>query len=149
MKIKFLDYFMNVAEETAKLSYSNRLKVGSIIVKDGRILSIGYNGTPAGWDNICEDEDNNTKDEVIHAEANAILKLAATSDSCKGAVLFTTHAPCIHCAKLIYQASVGQVVYKYPYRDTAGIEFLNQLNLGTFLYDDLINDKKCIGVIYG
>ena len=147
MKIKFIEYFMNVADLTADLSYANRLKVGAVIVKDRRILSVGYNGTPAGWDNDCEDEENVTKAEVIHAEANALMKLASTTDSSEGAVLFITHAPCIHCAKLIYQSKVAQVIYKYPYRDDAGIDFLNTLGVGVFLYDDLINDRKCPGVI--
>ena len=129
MKQKFIEYFMKVAELTASLSYAKRLKVGAVIVRDNRILSIGYNGTPSGWDNSCETEDAfglKTKPEVIHAEQNAILKLATSNESCEDSVLFLTHAPCTHCAKLIYQAKIKTVVYKYLYRDPEGINFLKK-----------------------
>jgi dCMP deaminase len=139
MKDKFLEYFMRVAEETAALSYAKRLQVGCVVVKDNRILSIGYNGTPAGWDNSCEDifEDvdprtnstvisSKTKNIVIHAESNAITKLAASTESSKDAVAFVTHAPCIDCAKLLYQSGISEVIYKEEYRDKNGIEFLEK-----------------------
>ncbi len=139
MNNKFVDYFMRVASETAGLSYARRLQVGCVIVKDNRILSIGYNGTPAGWDNSCEDifeekDENNqsvsiiskTKNIVIHAESNAITKLAASTESSKDAVAFVTHAPCIDCAKLLYQAGIAEVIYKEEYRDKVGIEFLDK-----------------------
>ena len=115
---------MEIAETVSKMSYAKRLQVGAIVVKDNRIISIGYNGTPAGWDNNCEDEDNKTKPEVIHAEANAIMKLASSSESGKDSVMFLTHAPCIDCAKLIYGAGITHVHYKNEYRDQKGIEFL-------------------------
>lgn len=138
---------MEVAELTAELSYAERLKVGCVIVKNRRILSIGYNGMPANWDNVCENEKGVTKDEVIHAEANALMKLASSTDSAEGAVLFVTHSPCMYCAKIIYQSNIRQIIYKYPYRDDAGLKFLKQSRVGVFLYDDLLTNKKNIGVI--
>jgi dCMP deaminase len=124
-----------MAERFAELSYAKRLKVGAIVVKDNRVISIGYNGTPEGWDNTCEEnifDDNGdflqtkTKDEVIHAEANAIAKLARDGESGLHASLFCTHAPCIHCAKMIYGAGINNVYYRESYRDTAGIDFLER-----------------------
>lgn len=123
MKSKFVKAYMNTAKEFAKLSSAVRLKVGSIVVKDDRIISIGYNGTPSGDDNCCE-VDNVTKDTVLHAEANAITKLAKSSESADGATIFITHAPCIHCAKLIYQAGIKTVYYDKLYRDAGGVDFL-------------------------
>lgn len=121
---------MTAAESYAELSSARRLKVGAIIVKDNRVVSIGYNGTPSGWDNNCEDDNCGklkTKPHVIHAESNAITKMARSSDSSDGATLYTTVAPCIDCAKLIYQAGIGTVFYRNPY--PKGIDGLN------FLYD--------------
>jgi dCMP deaminase len=138
VKQKWVDAYMDTAERFAKLSSAKRLKVGAVVVKDHRIISIGYNGMPAGWDNVCEEwvkvndpfEDADmvlkTKDEVIHAEANAILKLAKSHDGGDGASLFCTHAPCIQCAKLIYGAGIKKVYYRDSYRDTLGIEFLQK-----------------------
>lgn len=126
---------MDVAERFAKLSSAKRLKVGAIVVKDDRIISIGYNGMPAGWTNECEEvvevhEDGGvvtkTKPEVIHAEANAIAKLAKGSESGDGSWMFLTHAPCIDCAKQIYTAGVKKVLYRNSYRDTQGIDFLEK-----------------------
>ena len=119
MKSKFIKYFATIAEETAKLSSAKKLKVGCVIVKDNRILSIGYNGTPSGWDNECE-ADGMTKPEVLHAEANALMKLAQSTESSKNAVLFVTHTPCIECAKLIYQAGIKEVYYINEYNATKG-----------------------------
>ena len=137
MKKKWIDAFMDTAERFAKLSSAKRLKVGSVVVKDNRIISIGYNGMPAGWTNECEDlihgEDDTvylkTKDEVIHAEANAVLKLARDGESGNGASLFCTHAPCIHCAKLIYGAGISKVYYRDTYRDTLGVDFLQKCDI--------------------
>lgn len=126
MKQKFIDYFMRVAEETAQLSHAQRKKVGCVIVKDRRILSFGYNGMPEGWDNCCEDKDGNTRPEVLHAENNALMKLCQSHESSQDAVLFITLAPCFHCAVLIYQAGISEVIYKEEYRDTSGIEFLKK-----------------------
>ena len=119
MKSKFVKYFATIAEETAKLSSAKKLKVGCVIVKDNRILSIGYNGTPSGWDNECE-ADGMTKPEELYAEANALMKLAQSTESSKNAVLFVTHTPCIECAKLIYQAGIKEVYYINEYNATKG-----------------------------
>jgi dCMP deaminase len=119
VKSKFVKYFATIAEETAKLSSAKKLKVGCVIVKGNRILSIGYNGTPSGWDNECE-ADGMTKPEVLHAEANALMKLAQSTESSKNAVLFVTHTPCIECAKLIYQAGIKEVYYINEYNATKG-----------------------------
>ena len=137
MKQKWIDAFMDTAERFAQLSSATRLKVGSVVVKDNRIISIGYNGMPSGWTNECEEqvqgEDDSvylvTKQEVIHAEANAIIKLARDGDSGLGASLFCTHAPCIQCAKMIYGAGISSVYYRNSYRDETGINFLNKCNI--------------------
>ena len=133
MKPKFVAAFMDVAKRFAQLSSAKRLKVGAIVVKDDRIISIGYNGMPAGWDNNCEEvieqhEDGGqvlkTKPEVMHAEANAITKLAKSTESGHGADIFITHAPCMDCSKLIYQSGIKRVVYGEAYRDDSGVKFL-------------------------
>jgi dCMP deaminase len=132
MKQKWIDAFMDTAQRFAQLSSAKRLQVGAVVVKDNRIISIGYNGMPAGWTNECENvvqhSDDTmslvTKDEVIHAEANAILKLARDGESGNGSSLFCTHAPCIHCAKLIHGAGINTVYYGQSYRDENGINFL-------------------------
>ena len=135
MKKKFIKTYMDVAESFAKLSSAVRLQVGAIVVKDDRIISIGYNGMPSGWDNCCEEvlrEDEvgfqvtKTKPEVLHAEANAITKLARSSESGLGATIFVTHSPCIECAKLIYQSGISTVYYKTSYRTDDGINFLKK-----------------------
>lgn len=129
MKQKFIDAHMKVAETYSQLSSAKRLQVGAIVVKDSRVISIGYNGMPSGWTNECE-IDNKTKIEVIHAEANAIAKLARTHESGLDADMFITHAPCIECAKLIYSAGIKKVFYRHQYRNTDGVEFLNKCNIG-------------------
>jgi dCMP deaminase len=134
MRQKFIDAYMDVAKRFAQLSSAKRLQVGAIIVKDDRIISIGYNGMPAGWTNECEDGEGLTKPEVIHAEANAIAKLAKSSESGDGATMFLTHAPCIHCAKQIYTAGIKQVYFGIPYRDESGIAFL--LKCGVNVWSD-------------
>ena len=152
MKAKFIPMYMEIAEIVSKQSSAKRLQVGAIVVKEDRIISIGYNGMPAGWTNECEkkvyadetnfqsedwqfaEEDSGlllkynmvTKDEVIHAEANAIAKLARSSESGEGSTMFLTHAPCIHCAKQIYTAGIKNVYYRNTYRDTSGIDFLDK-----------------------
>ena len=134
MKRKFVDAFMDVAERFAELSSATRLQVGAIVVKDDRIVSIGYNGMPTGWDNCCEDENNKSKPEVLHAESNAIAKLAKSSESGEGATIFVTHAPCIDCAKLIYQSGITTVYYKNTYRSTQGLEFLEKSHIKVINY---------------
>ena len=137
MKQKWIDAFMDTAERFAQLSSAKRLQVGAVVVKDNRIISIGYNGMPAGWTNMCEEyvhlsDDTlvqKTKDEVIHAEANAILKLARDGESGNGSSLFCTHAPCIHCAKLVHGAGINKVYYRHSYRDTIGLDFLQKCGI--------------------
>lgn len=166
MKQKFRDAFMKTAETFAELSSARRLHVGAVVVKDDRIISIGYNGMPTGWDNNCEDkefwnpqfedlhydeldaaypfvatsdEDGTvigrytlrTKREVLHAETNAIAKLARSTESGLGATLFVTHAPCLDCAKLVYQSGINSVYYRNNYRDTSGLEFLSKAGVKT------------------
>lgn len=158
MKQKFIDAYMDVSERFAQLSSAKRLQVGAIVVKNDRIISIGYNGMPTGWDNCCEHKEYDlsrdingdyfpdphnhfphtdalgryalrTKSEVLHAESNAIAKLARSPESGEGATIFITHAPCIDCAKLIYQSGIAAVYYKHDYRSTQGIEFLKKSNI--------------------
>jgi dCMP deaminase len=132
MKPKFLSAFMDVAKRFAELSTARRLKVGAIVVKDDRIISIGYNGMPSGWDNNCENHIGfdkgepvyKTKPEVLHAETNAIAKLARSNESGLGADMFITHAPCMDCAKLIFQSGINRVVYGQAYRNRDGLDFL-------------------------
>ena len=161
MKQKFIDYYMDVAERTAKLSSAVRRQVGAVIVKDNRILSYGYNGMPTGWDNTCENKEYMnaakagfmphediidkfpyeeyseeyganrryrlvTKDEVLHAESNAVAKVSGSTESSEDATLFVTTAPCIHCAKMIFQSGIKNVFYRDTYRDDAGVEFLTK-----------------------
>jgi dCMP deaminase len=156
MKEKFKQAYMKTAETFAELSHARRLHVGAIVVKDDRIISIGYNGMPAGWDNDCEykdymsrdaggwlnpdeieerwqylEEDGTrytlkTKPEVLHAETNAISKLAKSTESGDGAAIFITHSPCLDCAKLIYQSGINSVFYRNHYRSEDGIEFLKK-----------------------
>lgn len=133
MKDKLKQAYMDVAKRFAELSTAQRLNVGAIVVKDDRIISIGYNGTPAGWDNECEIEvveDNVsrlvTKAEVLHAESNALSKLARCTESGDGASIFVTHSPCIDCAKMIYQSGIKAVYYAEEYRSTNGLEFLQK-----------------------
>jgi dCMP deaminase len=149
MKQKLKKAYMKTAETFAELSHARRLHVGAIVVKDDRIISIGYNGMPAGWDNDCEERvyanewtiDANewqykdetghpynlkTKPEVLHAETNAIAKLAKSTESGDGAVLFVTHMPCLDCAKLIFQSGIRSVFYRNSYRSTEGITFLEK-----------------------
>ena len=125
MKSKFKYAHMAAAETYAKLSSAQRLQVGCVIVKDNTIIGIGYNGMPSGWDNVCEHE-GKTKPEVLHAETNAIAKVARSTSSTDGASLFVTHAPCIDCAKLIHQSGIENVYYKNEYRSTEGVDFLEK-----------------------
>ena len=165
MKQKFIDLYMDWAERTAQLSHARRLQVGAIIVKDDSVISYGYNGMPAGWDNDCENkewcsaggwlspeeiEDGwpyegtyldmygnemqgrhslKTKPEVLHAESYSISKLARSTNSGLGATMFVTHAPCLECAKLIYQSGIGHVLYRNAYRDAGGVAFLEKSNV--------------------
>ena len=137
MKPKLINAYMKTAEVFAECSTATRLHVGAIVVKDDRIISIGYNGMPSGWTNECEEVVTptlpylqgdgptlKTKLEVLHAETNAIAKLAKSTESGMGATMFITHAPCLDCAKLIYQSGISSVLYRNTYRDIAGVVFL-------------------------
>ena len=169
MKPKFQQLYMDWALRVAELSYAKRLQVGAVIVKDDTVISYGYNGMPAGWDNSCEEKvwdtgaggwldpeefdarypfegwheqaqcnvryGLKTKQEVLHAESNAIAKLAKSNNSGLGADLFVTHSPCIECAKLIYQSGIGRVFYGENYRDDAGINFLAKSGVTVTKYD--------------
>lgn len=118
--------YLRMAREWGKLSYCERKQVGAIIVKDKMIISDGYNGTPTGFENFCEDEEGYTKWYVLHAEANAILKVASSTQSCKGATLYITLSPCKECSKLIHQAGIKRVVFVDAYKDQSGVKFLEK-----------------------
>jgi dCMP deaminase len=137
---KFANAHMKAAEVYSQLSSAVRLKVGCVVVKDNTIIGIGYNGMPSGWDNNCEDEivieeDEKfikvlkTKPEVLHAETNALAKIARSTNSSDGASMFITHAPCLDCAKLVYQSGIKSVYYRNSYKNTDGIDFLNKCNV--------------------
>ena len=118
--------YLKMARTWGELSHCHRKKVGALIVKDRMIISDGYNGTPSGFENPCEDEENYTKWYVLHAEANAILKVAASTQSCVGATLYLTLSPCRECSKLIHQAGIKRVVYSKTYKDDSGLIFLKK-----------------------
>jgi dCMP deaminase len=170
MKPKFQKLYNNIAHEVAKMSHARRLQVGAVIVKDDRVISMGYNGMPAGWENNCEDivwdpgaggwldpEEFDsmypfemwhekagrnvryglkTKAEVLHAESNAVSKLAKSNDSGDGADIFVTHAPCMECSKLIFQSGIRRVYYSQDYRDDSGIKFLKQSGVEVIKHDE-------------
>ena len=148
MKQKYIEAHMKTAEVYAELSSARRLHVGCVVVKDNTIIGIGYNGMPSGWDNDCEyrnyrdldenyqflDEDGTTyslrtRPEVLHAETNAIAKIARSTNSSEGSTLFVTHAPCLDCSKIIHQSGINSVYYRNSYRDTNGIDFLKQCGI--------------------
>ena len=169
MKQKYIDLYMDWAKRAAELSHARRLQVGAVIVKDDSVISYGYNGMPAGWDNNCEDQvwdkgaggwlspeeieeqypyegwhegagrnvryGLKTKPEVLHAESNAIAKLARSHNSGVDADLFITHSPCINCAKLIYQSGIRRVYFGEHYRDDSGIDFLTKSGIEVIKYD--------------
>ena len=118
--------YLRMAYEWGKLSYCERRQVGAIVVKDRMIISDGYNGTPTGFENYCEDDEGYTKWYVLHAEANAISKLAASTQSCVGATLYITMSPCKECSKLIHQSGITRVVYQEAYKDGSGLDFLER-----------------------
>ncbi|PQJ75611.1 deoxycytidylate deaminase [Polaribacter gangjinensis] len=125
-QLKYDIAYLKMAQEWGKLSHCKRKQVGALIVKDRMIISDGFNGTPTGFDNCCEDESGATKWEVLHAEANAILKVAASTQSCKNATLYITMSPCTQCSKLIHQAGIKRVVYANAYKDPSGLDFLEK-----------------------
>jgi len=123
---KFDKAYLRIAKEWSKLSHCNRKQVGALIVKDRMIISDGYNGTPSGFENFCEDDEGYTKWYVLHAEANAILKVAGSTQSCKDATLYITMSPCKECSKLIHQSGISRLVYHIDYKDNSGLEFLEK-----------------------
>ncbi len=136
-QLKYDKAYLRIAEEWGKLSYCNRRQVGALIVKDRMIISDGYNGTPSGFENFCEDDEGYTKWYVLHAEANAILKVAASTQSCKGATLYITMSPCKECSKLIHQSGIVRVVYHQAYKDDSGLRFLEKAGIDLKLIEDL------------
>lgn len=126
---RFVDLYMDVAKRVSEMSYANRLKVGAIAVKDGSIISMGWNGMPTGWENSCEEEidgELKTKQQVMHAEENLLLKMAKSHFSADGASLFITHSPCLACSKLIFGSGIREVHYGEDYRSDDGIQFLRR-----------------------
>ena len=136
-KLKYDKAYLRIAEEWGKLSYCKRKQVGALIVKDKMIISDGYNGTPSGFENYCEDENGYTKWYVLHAEANAILKVAGSTQSCRGATLYITLSPCKECSKLIHQAGIIKVVYSEAYKDDSGLQFLKKAGIELKLIEDI------------
>ena len=140
MKPKYITLYMDIAERISQMSYAKRLQVGSVIVKENTILSYGWNGMPSDWENTCEhvleDGTLKTKPEVLHAETNAIAKVAQSTESSQGATLFCTHAPCIDCAKLIYQSGIETVYYKETYRSEDGLNFLRKSGINVHRHTD-------------
>ena len=133
LKVKHKLLYMDLASRIAQESYAKRLKVGCVIVKNDNVISMGWNGTPPGWDNDCE-EDGKTRPEVFHSEENAILKLSRDGGGANGATMFVTHAPCINCARMIFKAGIDIVHYKEEYRDDAGIKFLKKTGVAVGKY---------------
>lgn len=134
--------YLRMARIWAENSYCQRRKVGALVVKDKMIISDGYNGTPSGFENVCEDENNVTKPYVLHAEANAITKLARSSNNSDGATLYVTAAPCIECAKLIIQSGIKRVIYAEQYRLTDGIDLLKRANIEVIYLNPDENEQK-------
>ena len=134
---KYDKAYLKIAKEWGQLSYCQRKKVGAIIVKDKMIISDGYNGTPSGFENCCEDEEGKTKWYVLHAEANAILKVAKSTQSCDNATLYITMSPCRDCSKLIHQSGIVRVVYQNSYKDLSGIEFLKRAGVEVVQIEDI------------
>ena len=134
---KYDKAYLRIAKEWGKLSYCKRKQVGALIVKERMIISDGYNGTPTGFENICEEENGYTKWYVLHAEANAISKVASSTQSCSGATLYITLSPCKECSKLIHQAGITRVVYSEAYKDRSGLEFLERAGVELTLIEDL------------
>tara|TARA_R110002073_G_scaffold279026_1_gene442932 strand:- start:189527 stop:189961 length:435 start_codon:yes stop_codon:yes gene_type:complete len=139
-QLKYDIAYLKMAEEWAKLSYCKRRQVGALIVKGKMIISDGYNGTPSGFENMCEDDENYTKWYVLHAEANAILKVASSTQSCKGATLYITMSPCKECSKLIHQSGIKRVVYSDAYKDDSGLQFLGKAGVELVYLNN--NDKE-------
>lgn len=134
---KYDKAYLRIASEWSKLSYCNRKQVGAIIVRDKMIISDGYNGTPSGFENCCEDHEGLTHWYVLHAEANAISKVARSTQSCENATLYITLSPCKECSKLIHQSGIKRVVYQNGYRDTSGVDFLRKAGVEVAQIEEL------------
>lgn len=139
-KKKFDKAYLRIAREWGKLSHCQRKQVGAIIVKDRMIISDGFNGTPTGFENECEDENHFTKWYVLHAEANAILKVAGSTQSCEGATLYITLSPCKECSKLIHQSGIKRVVFQQAYKDDSGIRFLQKAGVEVEQLEDISHE---------
>lgn len=137
---KYDKAYLRMAQEWGKLSYCKRKQVGAVIVKNRMIISDGYNGTPTGFENYCEDDEGYTKWYVLHAEANAILKVASSTQSCQGATLYITLSPCRECSKLVHQSGITRVVYHQAYKDDSGLEFLARAGVELVHMPDLDDD---------
>jgi dCMP deaminase len=140
-QLRYHRAYLRMAASWSELSHCERKKVGALIVKDEMIISDGYNGTPSGFENCCEDDEGNTHWYVLHAEANAILKVAKSTNNCKGATLYLTLSPCKDCSKLVLQAGISRVVYKDSYKDTAGIDFLQSAGVEVIQIENLIDGE--------
>lgn len=140
-QLRYDTAYLKMAESWSKLSHCIRKKVGAIIVKDNMIISDGYNGTPSGFDNCCENEAGETQWYVLHAEANAILKVAKSTNNCNGATLYLTLSPCKDCSKLILQAGISRVVFARNYKDTSGIDFLKSAGIETIQIENTENEQ--------
>ncbi len=136
-QLKYDIAYLRIASEWGKLSYCKRKQVGAIVVRDRMIISDGYNGTPSGFENCCEDDEGLTKWYVLHAEANAISKVARSTQSCENATLYITLSPCKECSKLIHQSGIKRVVFQHGYRDTTGLEFLKKAGVVVDQIEDL------------
>jgi dCMP deaminase len=140
-QLRYDNAYLKMAESWSELSHCKRKKVGAIIVKDNMIISDGYNGTPSGFDNCCENEIGETQWYVLHAEANAILKVAKSTNNCLGATLYLTLSPCKDCSKLVLQAGIRRVVFSRSYKDTSGVDFLKEAGIETVQIENNKNDK--------
>lgn len=137
-QLRYDTAYLKMALSWSKLSHCTRKQVGALIVKDEMIISDGYNGTPAGFDNCCENENGETQWYVLHAEANAILKVAKSTNNCKGATLYLTLSPCKDCSKLVIQAGITRVVFMNAYKDTEGIDFLKSAGVEINQIEELV-----------
>ena len=147
-QLRYDKAYLRIASQWGKLSHCKRKQVGALIVKDRMIISDGYNGTPTGFENYCEDDEGYTKWYVLHAEANAILKVAASTQSCKGATLYITMSPCKDCSKLIHQSGIIRVVYAQAYKDDSGLQFLKKAGVDLQLIEDIEASRKTLKSIY-
>ena len=141
-QLKYDRAYLRLAASWARLSHCMRKKVGAIIVKDGMIISDGYNGTPSGFDNCCENELGETQWYVLHAEANAILKVAKSTNNCSGATLYLTLSPCKDCSKLVIQSGIKRVVFQRGYKDAEGIDFLRQAGIDIEQIENIEDGEK-------